>query len=144
VAKVADIMTADPVCCTQDDTVERAAQIMKDESVGPVPVVRDEESRELVGIVTDRDLAIRVIADGLNPMTTTVGMVMSRVLVTCQESDDVRTALDLMAEHQLRRIPVVGPGLRVTGIVAQGDVATRIDEPEAVAEVVEEISEQKR
>jgi CBS domain-containing protein len=137
-------MTADPVCCTEDDTVERAAQIMKDESVGPVPVVRDLESRELTGIVTDRDLALRVIADGLNPMTTKVGTVMSRVLVTCKESDDVRAALDLMSEHQLRRVPVVDDRLRVVGIIAQGDVATRLEEPDAVAEVVEEISEQKR
>ena len=138
------IMTADPVCCTKDDTVEHAAQIMKDEIIGPVPVVESDRSKQLIGIVTDRDLVIRVIAGGLDPMNTKVGTVMSQVLVTCKASDDVEKAMNLMAEHQLRRIPVVDDDSRIVGIIAQGDIATRLEEPEAVAEVVEEISEQKR
>ena len=139
-----EIMTADPVCCTRDDTVEHAAQMMKDESIGPVPVVESDRSKQLIGIVTDRVVVFRVIAGGLDPMKTRVGTVMSQVLVTCKASDDVDTAMELMAEHQLRRIPVVDDESRIVGIIAQGDIATRLEEPVAVAEVVEEISERKR
>jgi CBS domain-containing protein len=137
----AEVMTKEPVCCSRGETVERAAQIMKDESIGPVPVVETYEDKTLIGIVTDRDIALRVVADGLDPMTTSVETVMSRVLETCKESDDVHTAMDLMAEHQVRRIPVVNDSGQIVGIIAQADIATRLEDPENTAKVVEEISE---
>ena len=139
--RCSEVMTKDPVCCLPSDTTERAAQIMKDEMVGPVPVVDDHETRQLVGIVTDRDLALNVVAEGRDPMTTTVDMVMSRILVTCREDDDIQKAMDLMAENQVRRIPVVDDEGRIVGIIAQADIATRLSEPEKTAEVVEEISD---
>jgi CBS domain-containing protein len=134
-------MTKEPVCCIPGDSVERAAQIMRDESVGSVPVVDTHDDKTLAGIVTDRDLALRVIAEGSDPMTTTVEMVMSRVLVTCREDDDVSKAMSLMAENQLRRIPIVNSKGYLVGIIAQADIATRLEAPEATAQVLEEISE---
>jgi CBS domain-containing protein len=136
-----DVMTKDPVCCVPTDTVEEAAQIMKNEGVGAVPVVDDQETRKLVGIVTDRDLTVEVIADGMSPATTTVENVMTITLARCNVDDDVHRATELMAQHQVRRIPVVDAEDRIVGIISQGDVATRVDEPEVVAEVVEEISQ---
>jgi CBS domain-containing protein len=94
-----------------------------------------------VGIVTDRDLALEIVASALDAKSTKVETVMTRKVVTCFASDDLQKALDAMAEHQLRRIPVVDDNNRIVGIIAQADVATRVDEPEKTAEMVKEISQ---
>jgi CBS domain-containing protein len=135
-----DVMTGDPVCCTPDDSVQRAAQLMKQEDIGPILVCDSRDSKKLVGIVTDRDLAVKVVAEGRNPESTRVGDIMSRELHTCRPEDDLETALQTMQERQVRRIPVVDRQNRVVGIIAQADVATRLDEANRTAEVVEEIS----
>jgi CBS domain-containing protein len=114
---------------------------MKDKDIGPVPIVQDRDGTQLVGIVTDRDLALKVVAEGLDPMTTRVSDVMTSDIVTCREDDNIEKALDAMSRHQLRRIPVVDKENRLVGIIAQADVATRMNEPEKTAEVVKEISE---
>lgn len=139
--KSSDVMTEDLVWCSPDDTVSKAAQLMKTEDIGPVLIVDNEENRRLVGIVTDRDLALKVVAEGRDPNTTKVEDVMTRKLVTCRADDDVETAMNAMAQYQLRRIPVVDDNDRLVGIIAQADVATRVDKPEKTAEVVKEISE---
>jgi CBS domain-containing protein len=136
-----DVMTKDPVCCVPADMVEAVAQIMKDEGVGAVPVVEDQRTRKLVGIVTDRDLTVEVIADGMSPATTAVENVMTITLARCKVDDDIHVATELMAQHQVRRIPVVDADDCIVGIISQADVATRIEEPDVVAEVVEEISQ---
>ena len=138
--KVQDIMTADPICCLTTDSVQRAARLMRDEGVGSVPVVRDQ-ANELVGIVTDRDLTLKVLAEARDPNRTTIGDVMTREPITCRPDDDAQKVLDLMAQHQLRRIPVVEAHNHIVGIVAQADVAVRMDEPGKTGEVVESISE---
>lgn len=138
--KCREVMTKDPTCCVPSDTASRAAQVMKSEDVGPVPVVEDLRTKKLIGIVTDRDLAIKVVAEGRDSTRTVVGDVMTRELVTCRADDDLEKALDAMAEHQVRRIPVLNGGERIVGIIAQADIATRVEEPETTAEVVEEIS----
>lgn len=138
--KCGEVMTKDPSCCLPSDTVERAAQLMKMENVGPVPVVGDLESRQLVGFVTDRDLAIKVVADARDPKSTRVSEVMSTGISTCRREDDLQKALNLMEEHQVRRIPIVDEGNRIVGIIAQADVATRVEAPHETAELVEEIS----
>jgi CBS domain-containing protein len=94
-----------------------------------------------VGIVTDRDLALKVVAEGRDPKTTKVEAVMTRKVVTCRADDELQKALDTMAEHQLRRIPVVDNNNKIVGIIAQADVATRVDRPEKTAEMVKEISQ---
>jgi CBS domain-containing protein len=133
-------MTMNPACCLPNDTVAKVAQMMRSKDIGPVPVVENEQTRSLVGIVTDRDLALKVVAEGRDAKTTTAAEVMTRKVVTCHAEDDLQKALDAMSEHQLRRIPVVDNDLRIIGIIAQADVATRVDQPEKTAALVKGIS----
>jgi CBS domain-containing protein len=135
-----DVMTANPKCCVPDDNISRAAQIMRDEDVGPIPVVSDHADRKVVGIVTDRDIAIKVVAAGRDPASARVGDVMSTDVVTCSVHDDYTEALECMASRQVRRVPVVNEDGSLAGIISQADVARRSSEEE-LGEVVEEISE---
>ena len=114
---------------------------MKREKVGSIPVIENEQTKKLVGIVTDRDIALRIVAEGLDAKSTKVEIVMTRDVVTCHVEDDVQKALDSMSDHQLRRIPVVDGDNKIVGIIAQADVATRINQPEKTAEMVKEISQ---
>jgi CBS domain-containing protein len=142
--KCNEVMTKDPVYCLPNDAVARAAQLMKKENVGPIPVIENERTKKLVGIVTDRDLALKVVADGRDPKATKVEEVMTREVVTCRPEDDLQRALDAMSEHQLRRIPVVDDGNKLVGIIAQADVATRVKQSQKTAETVEGISQSSR
>jgi len=139
--KCSEVMTSTPVCCLPNDTAVRAAELMKRDNVGSIPVVENDQSRKLVGIVTDRDLALKIVAEGRDARSTKVEAVMSGSVVTCLGDDDLQKALDAMAKHQLRRIPVVDSSNKVVGIIAQADVATRANQPEKTAEVVKEISQ---
>lgn len=139
--KCYEVMTKDPSCCLSNDSVEKAALMMQRENVGAIPVIDTEHTRKLVGIVTDRDLALKIIAGELDAKSTKVNAVMTHDVVTCFAEDDLQKALDAMAEHQLRRIPVVDSENRIIGIIAQADVATRVHEPAKTAEMVREISE---
>lgn len=139
--KCDSVMTKNPVCCLPDDMVAKVAQLMKRENIGPIPVIENEETRKLVGIVTDRDLALKIVAEGRDAKSTKVETVMTRKVVTCRADDDLQIALDTMSEHQLRRIPIVDNDNKIVGIISQADVATRIDEPEKTAEMVKEISQ---
>jgi CBS domain-containing protein len=114
---------------------------MKSENIGSIPVIENEQTRRLVGIVTDRDLALKIVAEGLDAKSTKVEAVMTRQVVSCLAEDDLQKALDAMAEHQLRRILVVDNDKKILGIIAQADVATRVDQPEKTAEMVKEISQ---
>jgi len=134
-------MTKNPVCCLPNDMVVDVAELMKGGNIGSIPVIETEQTKKLVGIVTDRDLALKVVAKGLDAKSTKVEAVMTRKLITCLADDDLQKALDAMAEHQLRRIPVVDADNKIVGIIAQADVATRIDQPEKTAEMVKEISQ---
>ena len=136
-----EIMTRDPECCVPTDSAMTAALLMKSEDVGPIPIVEDKEEKKLTGIVTDRDLALKVVALGLDPNTTRLSEVMTRDPVSCHPDDDLSKALNAMSNMQLRRIPVVDNDGRIVGIIAQADVATRLDEPEKTGEVVKDISE---
>jgi len=133
-------MTKDPSCCLPADTVFEVAQLMKSEDVGSIPIVSDKQTNKLEGIVTDRDLAIKVVAEGRDPRNTPVREVMTTDLVTCNADDNIDDTLNLMEEHQVRRIPIVDGDGRLAGIIAQADVATRMEEPHKTAEMVEEIS----
>jgi CBS domain-containing protein len=133
-------MTPDPSCCVPGDSAAFAAQIMKREDVGPVLVVSDRSEKRLVGIVTDRDLVIKILAEGRNPHETRVDQAMSANPVTCAENESVENAMRKMSAHQVRRIPVVDDQNRLVGIVAQADLARHVDE-EDVGEMVEDISQ---
>jgi CBS domain-containing protein len=134
-------MTEDLVFCTPGDAVSEVAKLMKREDIGPVLIVDNKQSKTLVGIVTDRDLALKVVGEGRDPKTTKVDDVMTRKLVTCHADDNVENAMKAMAQYQLRRIPVVDENMKLVGIISQADVATRVDEPERTAEVVRDISQ---
>ena len=140
--KCSDVMTKDVVTCTPQNTIPEVARLMKTEDIGPILIVDNEQSRTLVGIVTDRDIVLKVIAEERDVNTTRVGDVMSKKLVTCRPDDDVDVAMKAMAQFQLRSIPVVGENMTLLGIISQADVATRVDAPEKTGEVVKEISEQ--
>jgi CBS domain-containing protein len=139
--KCQEVMTKNPVCCLPDDLAGKAAELMKREQIGSIPVIENNETRKLVGIITDRDLAVRIVADGLDARSTKVDTVMTRKVVTCHMDDDVEKALDAMSENQLRRIPIVDDDNKIVGIIAQADVATRFDHPKKTAAMVKEISQ---
>jgi CBS domain-containing protein len=139
--KCDEVMTKTPVCCLPNDMVAKAAGLMKSENVGSIPVIENEQTKKLVGIVTDRDLALKIVAEERDAKSTPVEAVMTRKVVTCLPGDDLQKALDAMAEHQLRRIPVVDHDNKILGIIAQADVATRVDQPKKTGEMVKEISQ---
>jgi CBS domain-containing protein len=135
-----EVMCANPQFCLPEDNVRRAADIMKREDVGPVPVVYSQSDRRVVGIITDRDLAIRIIAEGKPPDTARVSDVMTPNPVTCRADDDIHEPLRVMSREQIRRIPIVDSNNQLCGIVAQADIARHLDEREA-GELVEDISQ---
>ena len=139
--KCNEVMTKSPVCCLPNDSVAKAAELMKSGNIGSIPVIENEQTQKLVGIVTDRDLALKIIAEGRDAKSTKVEVVMTHKVITCHADDDLQKALSAMAEHQLRRIPVVDNDHRIVGIIAQADVATRAGQPEKTAEMVKEISQ---
>ena len=138
--KCDEVMTKNPVCCLPNDMVAKVAQLMKRENIGPIPVIENEQTQKLVGIVTDRDLALKIVAEGRDAKSTKVEAVMTRKVVTCRAEDDLQKALDAMSEHQLRRIPVVDNDNKILGIISQADVATRVNQPEKTAAMVKGIS----
>ena len=133
---VKDAMTADPCTIDADQTVAYAAKMMRDEDVGIAPVV---EGERLVGTLTDRDIAVRVVAEGRDPQVVKAREVASTELITVDPQQDLDEALRLMANHQVRRLPVVEEDGRVVGVLAQADIAEEA-KPKKVGELVEEIS----
>jgi CBS domain-containing protein len=134
---IREIMTANPSTVEPDQSVVEAAKIMKQEDAGVVPVT---ENGRLTGMVTDRDIAIRVVAEGKDPQSTAVREVASKNLVTIDPQQDLDEALRLMAQHQVRRLPVVEEDGRLVGVVAQADVAREGDDTKT-GQVVQEISQ---
>ena len=139
--KCSELMTREPVCCEPTDPISKAAEVMKREDVGSVPVVESRSAGRLVGIVTDRDIVVKVLADGRSVEHATVREAMTANPVSCQEDDDVSRAVSLMEERQVRRMPVVGADGRLSGIIAQADIATRLNKDRTTGELVEAISE---
>jgi CBS domain-containing protein len=141
--KCKKVMTKDPVCCLPNDFVVSVAKLMKRENIGSVPVIDNVQTRNLIGIITDRDLAISVVAESRNAKTTKVVEVMKQKVVSCFVDDSLQKAMDAMSENQIRRIPIVDKDNKIQGILSQADVATRGKQPKKTAEMVMEISEDK-
>jgi CBS domain-containing protein len=140
--RIEEIMTPEPVCCYATDTVQTAATIMREMDCGVVPVLENETSKRVVGIVTDRDLAIRSDAEGRDPSTMKVSECMSTDLVCCRPQDDVVTVLDMMKANQVRRVPVVDAQNHVVGIVATADMVLCGELPaEEIDETMHDLSE---
>jgi CBS domain-containing protein len=139
--KCSDVMTPDPVTCEPGDPIARAAEIMKRENVGAVPVVESRASQRLVGIVTDRDIVLRVVAEGHSVEGACVRDAMTGSPAYCREHEDVSHAVGYMAERQVRRMPIVDAEGRLRGIISQADVATRVNQDKTTGEMVEAISD---
>jgi CBS domain-containing protein len=133
---IRELMTKNPCAIDADKPVTYAAKMMRDEDVGLAPIV---EGQKLVGTLTDRDIAIRVVAEGKDPQTVTVREAATTNLVTLDPQQDLDDALRLMAKHQVRRLPVVEEDGSLAGVVAQADIAQHASVQDT-GEVVEEIS----
>ena len=134
---VSDIMTLEPDCCTPECSAQEAARRMRQWSMGALPVVEDMDTRKIVGIVTDRDLCMGVVAAGRVPAHVIVGECMTREAVCCGAGEPVSRALDAMRDHHVRRLPVVDSAGRVVGIVSLTDIIryAALTEAEVVAAV---------
>ena len=135
--KIAEVMTQRPRAVTAKMTVREAARLMDEEDVGSLPVV--DEGEQLIGILTDRDVAVRVVGRGLDAETATVGDVASRDVVALTPDHDLDDALRLMAKEQVRRVPVVANESQLVGMLAQADVA-KVGKEKETGELVEAIS----
>jgi len=139
--KIQDIMTRDPSSVTADATVREAAQVMKRENVGIVPVVDGQNERRLVGVVTDRDIAIRCIAEGKDGTCRVRDVMSTDDLATCKVNDDVENVMSAMRSEKVRRIPIVDERGSLVGIVSQADVLLKARDTSRAGETVEQISE---
>jgi CBS domain-containing protein len=133
---IKNVMTSNPCTIDAEKSVAYAAKMMKEEDVGLAPIV---EGDKLIGMLTDRDIAIRVVAEGRNPDQTKVRDVASKQVVTIDPQQELDEALRIMAKHQVRRLPVVEEDGKLVGVVAQADIAREGDDKQTGA-LVEEIS----
>ena len=117
--KLENIMTKEPVCCSPTDTVQYVAQLMREQDVGAIPVVSDLVSKQLVGIITDRDLCISALAAGKDPHSALITDCFTRDPVTCLPEDTLEACELKMKEHRVRRIPIVDKQNMCVGIVVQ-------------------------
>jgi CBS domain-containing protein len=134
-------MTKEVASCTPDVSARGAAQLMAEEHVGSLPVIEDSDARRVVGVVTDRDLVIRVMALGRDAETTRIEDVMTKRVVTCLPSDDLDEATDRMMQHQVRRLYIVDGDGRLRGVIAQADIASRSGDRNKTAQLVERLSQ---
>ena len=141
--KVQDIMTGEPRSLTPDSTAREAAQLMKEINAGVIPVVESAGSKKLVGVITDRDIAIRIVGEGKGADCRVSEVMSSGRLATCGPTDDVDRVMETMSREQVRRIPIVDERGSLVGIVAQADIVRKADDRKA-EDTVEKISEPGR
>lgn len=142
--RASDVMTDNPECVTPETSLADAARKMRDLDVGIIPVVESESSKRLRGVLTDRDIAIRAVAEGKDANATRVMEVMTTEVETCNKNDSLRDVMSVMEREQVRRVPITDREGRLVGIIAQADVATELDSPQGqrrFADTVESISE---
>lgn len=139
--KCRDIMTKDPFCCVPADTAAQAARLMKRHDIGILPVVENRAQKKVLGVVTDRDLALRVVAKGLDPAAIAVKTVMSKPAIRCSPDDEYDKAIELMEKHRVRRILVTDNFERVVGVIAESDVALRLHDLGKTGELVTAVTQ---
>ncbi len=132
--KINEIMAVDPETLDPEDTIEEAAQVLSDADVGCAPVVSNDM---VLGVLTDRDIVVRAVAEGQNMKTTKVQDILTPGAIHCFDDDDVSTAAELMAEHQIRRVIVVTRDNKLAGVLSLADIASYSDQ---AAKVLEEVS----
>ena len=142
--KISDIMTKNPTTVTPGTTVRDAAQLMQREDTGILPVVESDGEMKLVGVVTDRDIAIRVVAEGRGADTRVSDVMTSSRLATLRPDADVDELMDTMADQQVRRVPIVDDRGTLVGIVAQADIVRKARDEKKSERTVEKISEPSR
>ena len=140
--QVKDVMTRGAECVRPEDTLQEAARRMKALDVGPLPVCGDND--RLVGMLTDRDIVLRGVAEGRDARTTKVRDAMTSNVVCCKEDDDVKDAAATMKDRQIRRLVVVDAQQRVAGIVSLGDIAVDTSDEKLSGRVLEEVSKPSR
>ena len=141
--KARDLMTSPPACCTPEDSAQEAVRLMQEKNCGLIPVVEDQESARLLGVITDRDIALRGVGRGLGP-DTRVRDLMSTDISCCSLEDDLEQVERIMEGRQVRRVPVIDDDGRCQGIIAQADLAFqqgRVTTEQEVGRLVERISE---
>jgi CBS domain-containing protein len=137
-AKIArDVMTLNPACCKPETPLDQVARLMVQHDCGEIPVI--DSSEQPVGVVTDRDIVCRMVAEGKNPMAYTAEQCMSQPVVTVLVSAPLDEVVATMEKHQIRRVPVIDESGCCAGMIAQADVAWSVREDE-VGELVREVS----
>jgi len=137
--QVQEIMTRHPACCTPDTKLADVARLMVQHDCGAIPVVESIFTLKLVGIVTDRDIVVRVLADGLNPLEKEARDCMSRPAITVTPCASLEECCKIMAQHRIRRVPVVDEHGTMCGIVSQADIAENCC-GDSVREMLREVS----
>jgi len=139
--KAKDLMTQKPECVTREESVQQAARIMRDLDVGFVPVVEDRRTMRLAGVITDRDIAVRLVAEGFRDNAKVGDYMSSGSIARVDPETDVEDVVRQMQERRVRRIPVIEGEDRLVGVIAQADVAMDVPDEASVAETVSRISE---
>ena len=137
--QVSEVMTPSPVCCTPSTSLREVARMMVENDCGCIPVLQEKGGTKLIGVITDRDICCRTVAEGRNPLQLTVGDCMSKQCVTAKPETSLDECCELMERHQIRRVPITDSTGMCCGIVAQADIARRTP-AKVTAEVVKEVS----
>ena len=135
---VRDVMTPNPECVSERDSIRDVARIMKEQDTGVVPVV---DGKRIIGLITDRDIVVRGIAEGREMSSVKVNEIMSKSIRSVKEDTPLTEVLDLMSSAEIRRVPVVNGNNELVGIVSLGDIATNSAQDGKVGKTVENISE---
>ena len=141
--QVREIMTTDPACCTADASLEEVAKAMVEHDCGEIPIVRSSSDKSLLGVVPDRDIVCRLVAQGRNPVDEAAEACMSSPVVSVRESTPIEECARLMEDKQIRRVPVVNGGGMVCGIVSQADIAKNASR-KITADLVKDVSQPAR
>jgi CBS domain-containing protein len=136
--QIRDVMTANPECVSEKDSIRDAARIMKDQDTGVVPVV---DGKKVIGLITDRDIVVRGIAEGKNLETVRVNELMTKSVRSVREDAEIGEVLNLMSSAEIRRLPVVNSKDELVGIVSIGDIASNTNLDGKVGKAVEDISQ---
>jgi CBS domain-containing protein len=141
--QVREIMTTDPACCTADASLEEVAKAMVEHDCGEIPIIRSSSDKSLLGVVTDRDIVCRLVAQGRNPVDEAAEACMSSPVVSVRESTPLEDCAKLMEDKQIRRVPVVNGGGMVCGIVSQADIAKNASR-KITADLLKDVSQPAR
>jgi len=134
---IREVMTPDPVCVSEGDTIREVARIMAREDTGVVPVV---DGKKIIGMITDRDIVVRLVAEGRDPANAHVNEAMTKNVRAVKENDSVNDALNMMSSAQVRRVPVVNDSNEIVGIVSMKDLADTGNQQGKIGQAVENIS----